>query len=1484
MEFTLGTPPARKRQAGVPSDSSDVPEIQVFAADEDETELPPPSPTRYIREHVNNSPDSLDTSLASEGDPGRSLSEEPTSARKIRLPTNRDAEEPDVSATLIPIRSAPDGGGIEVLIAQNPIINWPQSKGANDLVIRRWPGEYRFLGSKRRSDIDATPFDTAVRQLFSGWPSMMGNIPANARSGMPDSNTGLFVICNLDRNRVYNFVMVLEGLSKDDSLADKLNETAQTQLKAVEAYGDEFFSLPLSAKQALCPKLREHKWRRVDELLLQLQPQRMFVNDWQQETFERFNVAQREPAKQTLWVLERLVQFSNVVDVLEHTRRFDHDMRTLLFNNTRLTPAPEHERGAANGATSSSGGDDGPTKIGDDHRVLTSALDDDQTKPQDRYDSNVAMSDIELLGLPDSNEIVVLSYNINVLPMGAMWFATGQGTFKEERIRRFLADLRAQSEHDRPHVLVLQELFATPFIPYGCLQRQFITEMKKLNYFTVTSGRLQLTQLLHGKWTDSGLVIFSKLPVEETHVLTFADGEGLDNSASKGALHARLRLAEGKFVDIFNCHLQAIHTGQGSSSESFETVQRLQMVELRKFIMQRSGNHAYILTGDFNVDAIAETRDPLGSYGYAFPPPRGDLSKKKDLAIESGVEAPEYRAMMRILDPYDELEDLLLGSIGDRGPPIVHPTTRPPRRRLPNVAGYATKHKHPQRLDYIFFRPALSSLLEHVESSLKMFDVHDHPRIQHLSDHYAILSRFRIKCGFGWRKHLIELPSDDIVDAREHSLARLLSMGRIHRGLETALRWSGAYANNPTCRLQKISPTLGPLEVFFEAVRHHSFNHCLGTRAISENGTLGDYEWLSYDQVHRRVRLLASGLSHKFSLTQGTRVGLLSDTCAEWVLSELALMHCGCHTICLLDLNAAIEQTNNGPLSIDLLICSVEWVEHALDAGVSINCPIVTLGPIAARLRVRAAAVKHWDVVDLNYCIELGDLKGVVPLHPVAAWATFTSMTRWSTGVQHEGLSSAVQITWQQMAQKAVVMAKKLTLVPTDTHYSYQTPAFIGERLLLHAALASGASIGFFSGVRSAPKIFNDIQMLRPTFFTGTQNFFNRPMERVQDAIDGRIGWFSSLCFEAQAKLLDETSPWMTQYPRLFGWISSLLDIPTRPVRLEVIGDCRPRFVLILCSSSMAAVQPNFTRWLRTFLGGCDIFKSLVSTEACGFVTFGKARCKGGFTDAFYVGEKLDCVELSCRPNNAVVAGCAPTGTLGQFTVRGPSVSIPGGINSLRFQAQRSVFTNEDFSKLRTPSSSPPVSRTTSFVKSNGVFSGIRLGLVGSLSQDEVYVFGNVSSMARFSDGEHVVLGAAEQLCMQCAGRWLAQIFLTVRDDSIVAVASVDVEQLWRLTVRLRFFEGSSTMDVNEMVDDPGVVKWCLDDLNKLGLFSMMKTKRQICGVRLVAIPFCYENKLQTPSFTLIRAAIEARFNDDITKVIAAAKSRSHNDVDCDLK
>mmetsp|Transcript_126664 Transcript_126664/g.404816 ORF Transcript_126664/g.404816 Transcript_126664/m.404816 type:complete len:549 (+) Transcript_126664:54-1700(+) len=528
-------------------------------------------------------------------------------------------------ATLVPVRTA-EGGGLEVLLGQNPVVDFIKSTSATGpgVSIRRYPGELRFLGSRAALDEDSTPLDTAVRDLTpSGWPEMLATIVSilsarpDAASAVFDVRPALFSVSERLQDecfRVYCFVCAVGGPFPNDSLSRALDKQIQCQLEACEAYGDEFFKLSAEARAALAPKLRKLEWRKVSEVLEETRPDRPFINDWQRDMFRRHGLSCRQIAWATVQTLEKLSRYSSAEEVVQAARNYEQQIRSSL--------------------------------------VIRSAPD-------------IAVC------LPNLEELVLLSYNLNVLPWCAHRLGSGQGVASGKRLDAFLQGLESQPPEKRPDILAIQELFSTPFLPVFCAQREFVKSMARLGYSAVTSrGHSLMSWSSRRKWTDSGLLIFTRLPVAARGALEFSACAGWDAWASKGAIWARVRLAPGKFLDVFNCHLQATHTTDCNS----EVVRREQLVSLRTFIREHAGGQPCVLTGDFNVDAIAELDDPRGAFGYALRPPCAESS--------------DYRSMLRVLDPNDEMVDLLLLStsgshkVGLRG----HPCTRPPRQHFPKTA------------------------------------------------------------------------------------------------------------------------------------------------------------------------------------------------------------------------------------------------------------------------------------------------------------------------------------------------------------------------------------------------------------------------------------------------------------------------------------------------------------------------------------------------------------------------------------------------------------------------------------------------------------------------------------------------------------------------------------------------------------------------------------------------------------------------------
>ena len=234
-------------------------------------------------------------------------------------------------------------------------------------------------------------------------------------------------------------------------------------------------------------------------------------------------------------------------------------------------------------------------------------------------------------------------------------------------------------------------------MPLLCQQRYLISKMKAIGYkYIVQSRPLGVhRRIMLRKWTDSGLLILSRLPIENQDDMFFSEpGLGLDAGAAKGVVYACVRTVE-RALHVFNCHLQATHTNDAN----YASVRSHQLIKLREFMTQKTfgKRDPWVLTGDLNVDAIAVTNEHTGEFGFAFQAPR--------------KQSEAYDFLLRQITPRGDAIDLMYETSGR------HVCTRPPRLSFPRSAAYAFRHKYPQCLDYIFFNPGSVGSIKRVKVS-----------------------------------------------------------------------------------------------------------------------------------------------------------------------------------------------------------------------------------------------------------------------------------------------------------------------------------------------------------------------------------------------------------------------------------------------------------------------------------------------------------------------------------------------------------------------------------------------------------------------------------------------------------------------------------------------------------------------------------------------------------------------------------------------
>lgn len=286
----------------------------------------------------------------------------------------------------------------------------------------------------------------------------------------------------------------------------------------------------------------------------------------------------------------------------------------------------------------------------------------------------------------DPNELRVLSYNVQFLPGIAQLFnARGNDDYRPRKLGEVLTEF---------DIIGLNEVFELK--PRGII----LAEIKKAwgDQYHVYECPEPAKEV--GRF-NAGLAIVSRYPIIEAHHISYSAwstkkefGIFADEFAAKGAIHARIRIRDGKDpidIDFFTTHMDS----------KLASARKVQGEELAAFAAKYSSpNNSAIFTGDFNT--------------------RGNLDERKR-------KTDEYFGLVERLKSFrGSLQDLwLVAGKGDGGT----------SEQDPNDGG--------SRIDYIFFASPVngSDRLKPLRANVLHFL---DPRVKALSDHSAVEGVFQI--------------------------------------------------------------------------------------------------------------------------------------------------------------------------------------------------------------------------------------------------------------------------------------------------------------------------------------------------------------------------------------------------------------------------------------------------------------------------------------------------------------------------------------------------------------------------------------------------------------------------------------------------------------------------------------------------------------------------------------------------------------------
>ena len=196
----------------------------------------------------------------------------------------------------------------------------------------------------------------------------------------------------------------------------------------------------------------------------------------------------------------------------------------------------------------------------------------------------------------------ILSYNIFMRPPGIS--SDKFGDLKNERLQSIISNILPNYD-----IICFQEMFTR----LNCRREKLIEAAKSAGYQYFSIPPEQPFFSIY--FINSGLLTISRHKITRTEFLPFHHGSGVDRLAYKGMMYSRIEVETGKFLNLFNVHLQAHyhHEDHGNIESRLNQISELPnyiQLCLRKYTdidqgpdSDASFNEPIYIIGDFNVCA-----------------------------------------------------------------------------------------------------------------------------------------------------------------------------------------------------------------------------------------------------------------------------------------------------------------------------------------------------------------------------------------------------------------------------------------------------------------------------------------------------------------------------------------------------------------------------------------------------------------------------------------------------------------------------------------------------------------------------------------------------------------------------------------------------------------------------------------------------------------------------------------------------------------
>ncbi|KAK5868241.1 hypothetical protein PBY51_009273 [Eleginops maclovinus] len=642
-----------------------------------------------------------------------------------------------------------------------------------------------------------------------------------------------------------------------------------------------------------------------------------------------------------------------------------------------------------------------------------------------------------------------------------------------------------------------------------------------------------------------------------------------------------------------------------------------------------------------------------------------------------------------------------------------------------------------------------------------------------------------------------------------------------------------------TKRLEStLHPGVHTLDKMFEnAARRFPRRHCLGTReVISEederqgNGkvfkkvVLGEYRWLSYQDVLTAASQLGSGLA-SLGQRQKNNIAVFCETRAEWIIAAQA---CFMHNFPLVTLYSTL----GGPAiahglnetQVTHIFTSRELLETRLKA-ILIEVPrlqhiiVVDDSPASWPGYPRDISVHNMaEVQELGARPENASRERKPPLPSDIAVIMYTS---GSTGIP-----KGVMISHSNIIAGLTGMAERIpNLNEEDTYIGYLPLAHVLELSAELVCLAHGCRIGYSSPQTLADQSTKikkgskgDTSVLQPTLMAAVPEIMDRIYKNVMAKVEEMSCLQRTLFILAYNYKLEQLSK---------GYSTPLCDkLVFRKVRSLLGGRTR---VLLSGGAPLSAITQRFMNVCFC----CPVGQGYGLTETCGAGTISELWDYS----TGRVGGPLVCCEMKLK--DWVEGGYRSTdkpNPRGEILVGGPNVTMGYYKNGSK---------NEDF-----------------FVDQNGQ-RWFCTGDIGEFQKDGcLKIIDRKKDLVKLQAGEYVSLGKVEAMLKNCP--LVDNICAYANSDETYVIGFVVPNQKHLLALADQYGIRGSCED---LCNSKAVEELVLKTLTEAALEAQLERfeiPRKIC---LSPEPWTPETGLVTDAFKLKRKELKTHYQVDIERM-----------------